>query len=115
MFGEDVIARINPESKFVGPTALQLDRLPLKNIFVLSIEEFEHLTSAIAEGSVDLIPLLKAAALKNADPVTSSMHFDQILSTQVNRWTHSRLIRATRLRIERQLRGWLNGTEPSSR
>ena len=115
MFGDDVIERINPESNFVGPTALQLDRLPLNNIFVLSIEEFEHLTSAIAEGSVDLISLLRAAALDNADPVTSSMHFDQILSKHVRRWTHSRLIRATRLRIERHLRGWLNGIETSSR
>ena len=115
MFGDDVIARINPESNFVGPTALQLDRLPLNNIFVLSIEEFEHLTSAIAEGSVDLISLLRAAALDNADPVTSSMHFDQILSKHVRKWTHSRLIRATRLRIERHLRGWLNGIETSSR
>ena len=115
MFGDDVIAHINPESNFVGPTALQLDRLPPKNIFVLSIEEFEHLTGAIAEGNVDLISLLKAAALDNADPMTSSMHFDQILSKYVKKWTHSRLIRATRLRIERRLRGWLKGTETPSR
>lgn len=113
MFGDDVVARINPESNFVGPTALQLDRLPLKNIFVLSIEEFEHLTGAIAEGNVDLISLLSVAALDNADPVTSSMHFDQILSKYVKKWNHPRLIRATRLRIERNLRRWLNSTEPS--
>lgn len=115
MFGDDVIARINPESSFGGPTAVQLDRLPLKNIFVLSIEEFEHLAGAIAEGNVDLISLLKAAALDNADPVTSSMHFDQILCKHVKKWNHPRLIRVTRLRTERRLRGWFKGTEASSR
>jgi hypothetical protein len=115
MFGDDIIARINPESSFGGPTAFQLDRLPLKNIFFLSIEEFEHLTGAIAQGYVDLISLLKAAALDNADPVTSSMHFDQILSKHVEKWNHPRLLRATRLRTERRLRGWLKANEASSR
>ena len=111
MFGDEVIGRINPESHFVGPSTAQLDRLPLKNIFILSIEEFEHLVGAIADGSIDLVPLLRQAASDNADPKTSSMHFDQILGGQVKRWSHPRLIRATRLRAERRLRRWLARTE----
>jgi hypothetical protein len=107
MFGDEITARINPESSFVGPSELQLGRLPLKNIFILSIEEFEHLMGAIADGSIDLVPLLRQAASENADPKTSSMHFDQILGGQVKRWSHPRLIRATRLCAERRLRRWL--------
>lgn len=107
MFGDDIIARINPESRFVGPSEIQLKRLPLRNIFILSVEEFEHLAGAISEGSIDLIQLLRKAAADNTDPSTSSMHFDQILGEQVKRWVHPRLIRATFLRAERRLKQWL--------
>lgn len=111
MFGDDVIARINPESHFGGPTQSQLQRLPLKNIFILSIEEFEHLSGAVSEGSIDLVPFLRRAAADNANPETSSMNFDQILGSQVKRWVHPRLIRATRLRAERRLRQQLTRVE----
>jgi hypothetical protein len=111
MFGDEITSRINPESSFVGPSASQLDRLPLKNIFVLSIEEFEHLVGAMADGTVDLVPLLQVAALDNEDLATSSMHFDQILAKQVKRWNHPRLIRAARLRAERRLSRWLRRAE----
>lgn len=111
MFGDDFIGRINPESGFFRPTPSQLGRLPLKNIFVLSIEEFEHLVGAIADGSIDLVPLLQKAAEDNTDLATSSMHFDQILAKQVRRWNHPRLIRAARLRAERRLSQWLRRVE----
>lgn len=113
MFGDEIISRINPESSFVGPSELQLRRLPLRNIFILSIEEFEHLAGAIADKSIELVPLLRQAAADNADPKTSSMHFDQILARQVKRWTHPRLIRVTRLRAERRLRQGLARMESS--
>lgn len=111
MFGDEFIGRVNPESGFFGPSSSQLDRLPLKNIFVLSIEEFEHLVGAIAEGSVDLVPFLQRAALDSADLATSSMHFDQFLAKKVKRWHQPRLIQATRLRAERRLSRWLRHAE----
>lgn len=111
MFGNEIIARINPESNFNGPSEVQLARLPLRNIFILSIEEFEHLSGAIADGSIALVPLLRKAALDNDNPATSSMHFDQILAGQLKRWTHPRLLRATRMLAERRLRRWLARTE----
>lgn len=114
MFGDDVAKRINPESRFGGASEVQLARLPLKNIFILSIEEFEHLSGAVSDGSVELVPFLRKAAADNADPRTSSMNFDQILRERVSRWVQPRLIRATRLRAERRLRQWLTAAQSSA-
>jgi hypothetical protein len=79
LFGEDFVNRVNPEGRFICPSPDQIQRLPLKNIFILSIGEFEHLTGAVKDGVVDLRTLLRQAAEENGDPKTSSMHFDQIL------------------------------------
>lgn len=109
MFGADVASRINPESKFFGASQTQLNRLPLKNIFILSIEEFEHLCGAVADGQVNLGELLGVASKENADPQTSSLHFDQILRSRVKHWTPSKLIQNAKRKIEGQLQIALKG------
>ena len=75
MLGQEKLMNRNPESSFGSPSIEQLVRLPPRNIFVLSIEEFEHLVGAIAAGDVDLPPLLEEAALKQRRPGGASIHF----------------------------------------
>ena len=86
MLGQEKLTNLNPESSFGSPSIEQLVRLPPRNIFVLSIEEFEHLFGAIAAGDVDLPPLHEEAALKQRRPGGASIHFDQILGPRTHRW-----------------------------
>lgn len=103
MFGDDVVHRINPETRFMGPSPEQLKRLPLKNIFILSVEEFEHFTGAIKDGPIHLSDLLEEAADDSENLTTSSMHFDQILGKHVKRWSPPILIQDALQRAEARI------------
>jgi len=63
------------------PDDAAAQRLPLCNVFVLSIEDFEHLTACAAEGLIDLPELLRRAAEANAGGggQTARLLFSQFL------------------------------------
>jgi hypothetical protein len=63
LFGEHVLENIVPESKVGAPNSQQYTLLPPKNIFFISIEEFEHLCGCVRLGEIDLISLLNPAKI----------------------------------------------------
>lgn len=65
-----------------SPDAHQLARLPLKNIIIASIAEFEHLMGAVAAAELDLLGFLRKVAQANKDPSTSVMFLQQMLDTR---------------------------------
>lgn len=87
LFGDEVFNNICPGSGFGQPTAQQLALLPPGNIFILSIEEFEHLVGCIRKGEVDLGTLMSLASEEQGNPSSSSFHFDQILGRHTKKWT----------------------------
>lgn len=104
MFGDDVLNRLNPEARAGSPSPAQIERLPARNIFVLDVEEFEHLTGAVQAGDIDLVELLSSAAAACHDPTKSTLHFDQILGPHCKRWHTSPLMTEAIGRVENELR-----------
>jgi hypothetical protein len=55
-------------------------RIPIENMYFLTIEEFEGLVAQVAVGSIGLVEALERAKMLDADPATSSFMFEQHLS-----------------------------------
>lgn len=68
------------------PSPKQLERLPLKNIAIMSIKEFEHLIGCILKGEVDLVEFLREVAEAHTDPKTSVLFIDQLLGPKTKEW-----------------------------
>lgn len=82
------------------PTHDQLRRLPLRNIIIVSIDEFEHLMGAVGNGEVDLVPFLREIAAAHTDPKTSVSFVGQILYPKTKRRYRGRALTLARERAE---------------
>lgn len=81
MFKHDVFDPEMPASRNAkAPTTARLERLPLKNVLIASIAEFEHLMGGVRDGHIQLIPFVREVAAANADPHTSVMFLDQLIA-----------------------------------
>lgn len=76
VFDPEMLAR----RKSKAPTAAHLNRLPLKNVLIASIDEFEHLMGGVRDGRIQLVPFFREVAAANADPLTSVMFLDQLIA-----------------------------------
>lgn len=79
-------------SSLSTPTTKQLEMLPLINIVIVSIEEFEHLMGCIRKSEIDLVSFLREVAAAHTDPKTSVMFIDQILGLKTKKWAHPQLL-----------------------
>ena len=83
-----------------APSAAHLKRLPLKNILVASIDEFEHLMGGVRDGRIELVAFIREAAAANADPRTSVMFLDQLISKWAAGGSPPQVIEKARERAE---------------
>jgi hypothetical protein len=99
MFKHDIfdparLAAVNAKT----PTSEQLERLPLKNIVIVSIEEFEHLMGCVLKGEIDLVEFLREVAEAHTDPKTTVMFVDQLLRPKTTEWRRTKALdQASRL------------------
>lgn len=100
VFGDRLLA----QSKYGRPTDAQLKRLPMKNVFILSIEEFENLIGYLKEGG-RLVPILRKAAAESENPVTRKLAFDQVLRDYSKKSYLSDLMQTARDRVYRIIVG----------
>jgi hypothetical protein len=89
MFNRDIF---EPHGFVGAPTVAQLEKLPLINIVIVSIEEFEHLMGCVRNGEIDLVAFLREVAEAHTDPQTSVMFIDQMLGSKTKKWRHPHLI-----------------------
>lgn len=75
------LRRLLPQGVMEHDDDALANRLPLENIFVLSIESFEHLQGIVRDQSIDIAVLLRAAAAANRNSSTSAMYFDDHLKS----------------------------------
>lgn len=68
--------------------------LPLENVFVLSIEAFEHLQQAVVRQRVQLVDLLREAKEANANAKTAAMYFDDHLKPHTTNWGVSQVVKS---------------------
>lgn len=103
------------ERKQKTPNAAQLATLPLENIVIASITEWEHLMGCVGRGEIELVPFLRDAIAANKDPVKSVMFIDQLLGQRTTTWAPSKLIETARSEVELALIRALGGTEADLR
>ena len=103
LFGDNVYDDILPESRFGRPSEQQFRVLPPKNIFFISVEEFEHLSGCLIEKEVELLPLLSSASDAQKDFASSAFQFDQLLGKHTKKWWVPPIQVSARDRVEREL------------
>lgn len=104
MFNRDVFDKVRLQAVHAtSPTAEQLERLPLTNIVIVSIEEFEHLMGCVLKGEIDLVGFLGEVAEAHSDPATSVMFVDQLLGPKVKAWRLTNALDQARQRAEATL------------
>lgn len=59
------------------------ERMPLENVFIVSIDDFESLQASAALGRLDLPSFLRQAAEKNRNPFTASLFLEQHLRSAI--------------------------------
>lgn len=101
--GGEMLQRLYKAGEFDYPDEAAKRNLPLNNVFVLSIENFESLSCAVAAGEVVLPALLKEAAAKNQNPTTSAILFDAFLQKYVSRRRLPDLIESARRASEARI------------
>ena len=99
----EMFQRLYRVGDFEYPDAAAKADLPLRNVFIMSIENYERLSCAVAAGAVSLPALLKEAATKAQDPATSSMLFDGYLQPYVKGWGLPDLLLNARKQSESRL------------
>lgn len=100
----EMLVRLYRAGEFDYPDEASRKSLPLCNVFVVSIENFERLSNAVSAGAVSLPALLREAVEKNRDPATSAILFDAFLAEHVSNWGLPDLLSRARQDAESRLR-----------
>jgi hypothetical protein len=103
--GGQMLQHLYGLNKITCPDADAERRLPLRNVFVLSIEEFENLTSCIKSGAVNLSELLKKAAKANESGLgtNSRLFISDFLKESPEDWPQCQLLAQAREDTSRRL------------
>lgn len=100
----EMLLRLYQPGEFNYPDEDSRTNLPLCNIFVVSIENFERLSNAVHAGAVSLPALMKEAVEKNRNPATSAILFDAFIGTYVSGWGLPDLLSRARRDAESRIR-----------
>lgn len=91
--GGDSLKRLFASNKMAYPDADAELRLPLSNVFIMSIDNFENTIGCVGAGEVSFSTLLKEAAIANQDGATGRMFFSDFLHKYTKKWSQPRLLR----------------------
>lgn len=75
-----------PPGKFDYPDADAQKRLPLSNVFILSIEDFERTMGCVTAGEINLSAVLKDAVAANQHGETARIFFSDFIGKFTKRW-----------------------------
>lgn len=106
MFRDNAFNPVEKESPC--PTFDQLSRLPLKNILLTSIDEFEHLIGCVINKEITLVEFLHEIAEANMNPAMAAMFMDQYLVSKTKAWYQPRALIYAREAAEETLTGAFN-------
>ncbi len=73
------LAEIYPTGRLDYPDETAATRLPLRHVFILSIEDFERATAAVRSGVTSFQQMLRKVVLDNAAPESAKMYFSHHL------------------------------------
>ena len=92
-----------PPGDFDYPDAGAEQRLPLSNVFILSIEDFERTMGCVAAGELDLSAVLKDAVVANQRADTARMFFSDFIGKYTKRWAMPAVMQDARRSAERRI------------
>lgn len=101
--GGEMLQRLYAPDVFNYPDEEAAKRLPLTNVFVLSVEEFENVMGCVRAGEVDLSALLKEASIANQRGDTARMFFEDFLGKYTKQWTQSKVLEQARRDAEARM------------
>lgn len=89
-------------------------RLLPENIFVISIESFEHLQGIVRNEGINIADLLRSAAAANRDPATSVMYFDDHIKKYAKAgWPVVRIVEQHREEAMERLKKAFDSPDPT--
>jgi len=94
--GGEMLKRLYAPDMLNYPDEHATERLPLHNVFVLGIEDYENLMGCVKSGEVELSKLLKEASLANQRGDTARMFFADFLGQHTKRWTQPTVLEQAR-------------------
>jgi hypothetical protein len=92
-----------PPGEFDYPDSAAEQRLPLSNVFILSIEDFEHTMGCVAAGELNLSAVLKDAVVANQRGDTARMFFSDFIGKYTKRWAMPAVMQDARRSAERRI------------
>lgn len=98
--GGEMLQRLFSPGDFEYPELEAAHRLPLSNVFIVSIEDFENIVGCVKSGEVDLSVLLKEASENNKRGETARTVFSDFLGNHTRRWTQSQPLAQARAASE---------------
>lgn len=101
--GGDALQRLYSPRAFDYPDDQAKRRLPLSNVFILSIDDFENTVGCVAAGEVNLSILLKESAVANQDGQSARMFFSDFLGRYTKRWSQPSVLREAREAAEARM------------
>ena len=101
--GGAALQRLYAPGAFDYPDEHAKHRLPLSNVFILSIEDFENAMGCVGSGEVNLSVLLKESAIANQDGQSARMFFSDFLAKYTDRWSLPSVLEEARGAAEARL------------
>jgi len=106
----DALQRLYAPGAFDYPDDYAKQRLPLSNVFIVSIDDFENTMGCVAAGEVNLSTVLKDAVVANQRGDTARMFFSDFVGKYTKRWTQSAVLKDARVAAEGRVVVALGGT-----
>lgn len=106
----DALQRLYAPGAFDCPDEGARARLPLSNVFILSIDDFENAMGCVTSGEVNLSNVLKEAVVANQRGDTARMFFSDFIGKYTKRWTQPALLSEARRAAEVRVVTALGGT-----
>ena len=91
------------------PDADAEQRLPLSNVFILSIADFERTMGCVAAGEINLSAVLKDAVAANQGGGTARLFFSDFIGKYTKRWTIPTVMQDAQRAAEERIKTAMGG------
>jgi hypothetical protein len=103
------LQRLYASGVFDYSDAAAEQRLPLSNVFILSVEDFERTMGCVAAGEINLSAVLKDAVIANQRGDTARMFFSDFFGQYTKRWSVPAVMQDARRAAEGRIVATLGG------
>lgn len=107
LWNGEILKRLYAPGRLNYPNPEAELHLPLKNVFILSIEEFERVIGCVAAGEINLSDVLKDAVTANQNALTAKMFFSDFIGKYTKRWAIPSVMKNAQLAADARIKSAL--------